>query len=149
MKNLYTLEVCKNGYDKPVTVVTIKSPLMAGFHFFKDPKTANAWISEAKADLAKAGENLEYDADGESITPDLAKLIQDTLVNMDYCLTKIDENPVMEQVIRYVVTITDPMTRRTSRKYFWNEYIATRFRAECVRNGKPAKILRQLVEIEL
>lgn len=149
MKNLYTLEVCKNGYGNPVTVVTINSSLMTGFHFFRSPKIANAWISEAKADLAKVGENLEYDADGESLTPDLAKLIRDTLIDMDYCLTEIDEKPVIEQAIRYIVTITDPTTRQTSRKYFWSEYIATRFRAECVRNGKPAKILWQLVEIQL
>lgn len=50
---------------------------------------------------------------------------------------------------RYIVTITDPMTRQTTKKIFDDEYIATRFRAECNRSGRPARMTRKMVEIQL
>lgn len=156
MENLYTLEVCRKA-GNPVAVVAIKSEILHGIWVFKSVPKAEYWLEEQRYDLSTCyGVTLTYDESGEIWDPGMLSALRAMLENNDI---EIGENGKTysrtmyprgkQKTPRYIVTITDPMTRQTTKKIFDDEYIATRFRAECNRSGRPARMTRKMVEIQL
>lgn len=83
MMNTYTLEVY-NKENKPLFVVTIKSPFLAGVYFFNSMKEANEFVNTKKASLNTYGCTLKYNCEG--VTDEFINTIKEVVENDDIAI---------------------------------------------------------------